>query len=68
MPSKIAYIVSRFPHLPETFILREMIALEQLGWEIELHPLIIQRQELIHQEGVPGSHGLMQCHGFHSIY
>ena len=53
MPSKIAYIVSRFPHLPETFILREMISLEQLGWQIELYPLIIQQQDLIHQEARP---------------
>jgi len=53
MPSKVAYIVSRFPHLPETFILREMISLEQLGWQIELYPLIIQRQELIHHEARP---------------
>jgi len=53
MSSKIAYIVSRFPHLPETFILREMISLEQLGWQIELYPLIIQRKELIHQEARP---------------
>lgn len=53
MAHKIAYIVSRFPHLPETFILREMIHLETLGWEIELYPLIIQRQEVIHEEARP---------------
>jgi colanic acid/amylovoran biosynthesis glycosyltransferase len=53
MLSKIAYIVSRFPHLPETFILREMISLEQLGWQIELYPLVIQQQELIHHEARP---------------
>lgn len=53
MSNKIAYIVSRFPHLPETFILREMISLEQLGWQIELYPLIIQQQELIHHEARP---------------
>jgi glycosyltransferase involved in cell wall biosynthesis len=53
MPGKVAYIVSRFPHLPETFILREMISLEQLGFQIELYPLIIQRQELIHHEARP---------------
>ena len=53
MPSKIAYIVSRFPHLPETFILREMITLENLGWQIELYPLIIQRQSVIHEEARP---------------
>jgi colanic acid/amylovoran biosynthesis glycosyltransferase len=53
MPSRVAYIVSRFPHLPETFILREMIHLEKLGWEIELYPLILQRQEVIHEEAHP---------------
>ncbi len=53
MANKIAYIVSRFPHLPETFILREMIYLERLGWQIELYPLIIQRQEIIHEEARP---------------
>ena len=53
MPSKIAYIVSRFPHLPETFILREMITLEKLGWQIELYPLIIQQQSVMHEEARP---------------
>lgn len=50
MGNKIAYIVSRFPHLPETFILREMIHVEKLGWQVELYPLIIQRQALVHEE------------------
>ena len=53
MPMRIAYIVSRFPHLPETFILREMICLEKLGWDIELYPLIYQKQKIIHDEAVP---------------
>ena len=60
MSKKIAYIVSRFPHLPETFILREMISLEQLGWQIELYPLIIQQQKLIHHEARPW---LARAHG-----
>ncbi|MFH1908086.1 MAG: glycosyltransferase [Chloroflexota bacterium] len=47
---KIAYIVSRFPHLPETFILREMVAMETQGWEIELYPLILQHQSVVHAE------------------
>jgi glycosyltransferase involved in cell wall biosynthesis len=50
VPGKIVYIMSRFPHLPETFILREMIAIEKLGWQIVLYPLIFQRQAVIHQE------------------
>ena len=53
MGNKIAYIVSRFPHLPETFILREMIHVEKLGWQVELYPLIIQRQTVVHEEARP---------------
>ena len=53
MSKRIAYIVSRFPHLPETFILREMIQLEKLGWQIDLYPLIIQKQDVVHEEARP---------------
>jgi glycosyltransferase involved in cell wall biosynthesis len=53
MPRRIAYIMSRFPHLPETFILREMITMEQLGWNIELYPLIPQKQPVTHDEAEP---------------
>lgn len=53
MKMKVAYIVSRFPHLPETFILREMIALEQMDFDIELFPLIVQKQKVIHMESKP---------------
>lgn len=47
---KLAYLMSRFPHLPETFILREMIELERLGWEITLYPLILQSPAVVHEE------------------
>jgi len=47
---KIAYIMSRFPMLSETFILREMIVLEQLGWNISLYPLIMQNEAVVHAE------------------
>lgn len=50
MANKIAYIMSRFPHLPETFILREMTALEQQGWQIALFPLIRQSQAVLHKD------------------
>ena len=53
MKMKVAYIVSRFPHLPETFILREMIALEEMDFGIELFPLIVQKQKVIHPESKP---------------
>ncbi len=48
--SKVAYIMSRFPHLPETFILREMQELRRLGWEIALYPLVVQESAVVHDE------------------
>lgn len=50
---KIAYIMSRFPHLPETFILREMNELDKMGWQIALYPLIFQQQAVVHPEAQP---------------
>lgn len=50
MPGKIAYVMSRFPHLPETFILREMNEVERLGWHIVLYPLLVQPQSVMHAE------------------
>lgn len=51
MPGKIAYIMSRFPHLPETFILREINELERQGWTVALYPLVVQDdQTVIHGE------------------
>jgi glycosyltransferase involved in cell wall biosynthesis len=47
---KIAYVMSRFPHLPETFILREMGEMERQGWDIALYPLIEQKQAVVHAD------------------
>ncbi len=52
MRPKLGYIVSRFPHLPETFILREMVELNRLGWSISLYPLISQQQKVIHRDAL----------------
>lgn len=52
MPVKIAYIMSRFPHLPETFILREMTELAK-NREVALYPLIFQKDPVIHPEAKP---------------
>ncbi|MBI9043224.1 MAG: glycosyltransferase [Anaerolineaceae bacterium] len=46
----IAYMMSRFPHLPETFILREMTVLQKRGWKIYLYPLICQDDTLVHTD------------------
>ncbi len=53
MSGKVAYIMSRFPHLPETFILREMNELIRQGWDIALYPLIQQKQAVLHPEAEP---------------
>lgn len=50
MSLKVAYIMSRFPHLPETFILREMVEMEKRGVEVALYPLIVQPQSVVHVE------------------
>lgn len=42
--------MSRFPQLTETFILREMSSLPQDEWDVELFPLIIQDEGIIHDE------------------
>lgn len=47
---KVAYVMSRFPHLSETFILREMNAVEEAGVEVALYPLHRQRQKVAHHE------------------
>ena len=50
MKRTIAYVMSRFPNLTETFILREMDELERQGWRVALYPLIVQRQAVVHPD------------------
>lgn len=47
---KVAFIMSRFPKLTETFILYEIIALEELGLKTEIYPLLRERQPVSHPE------------------
>jgi colanic acid/amylovoran biosynthesis glycosyltransferase len=49
---RIAYIMSRFPGLSETFILREMCEMEKLNWQLELYPLIFQNETVVHAEAL----------------
>jgi glycosyltransferase involved in cell wall biosynthesis/Ser/Thr protein kinase RdoA (MazF antagonist) len=46
----VAYIMSRFPMLTETFILREMLELERQGVPLEVFPLLRQRAPVRHAE------------------
>jgi glycosyltransferase involved in cell wall biosynthesis len=50
---KVAYIMSRFPKLTETFVLYEMLALQQQGVGVEIFPLINERAKVMHEEARP---------------
>jgi colanic acid/amylovoran biosynthesis glycosyltransferase len=47
---KVAYVMSRFPKLSETFVLGEILAVEEHGVEVELFPLLRERAEVVHAE------------------
>lgn len=48
--AKVAYIMSGFPTIRETFILYEILAMEQLGVAVEIYPLLRRRDRVIHAE------------------
>lgn len=50
---RVAYVMSRFPKLTETFILFEMLAVERAGVSIELYPLLRERTTTMHDEAAP---------------
>lgn len=52
-PLRVAYVMSRFPKLTETFVLFEMLAVERQGVEIELFPLLRERTATVHPEAIP---------------
>jgi colanic acid/amylovoran biosynthesis glycosyltransferase len=47
---RVAYLMSRFPKISETFILYEILALEAMGTEVEIFPLTRERELVQHQE------------------
>lgn len=46
----VGYLVSRFPKLTETFVLYELLAVEELGVRVELYPLRREPAPLLHPE------------------
>ncbi len=46
----VAYMMSRFPKLTETFVLYEILALEKQGIRVEIFPLIHHHEPTIHPE------------------
>lgn len=53
MRGRVAYVMSRFPKITETFVLYEMLALQDLGWALEVFPLLRERESVTHPEAVP---------------
>jgi glycosyltransferase involved in cell wall biosynthesis len=49
----VAYFVSRFPKVTETFILREIVELQRLGADVELFSLVHEREGVTHEEALP---------------
>lgn len=52
-PPRVAYIMSRFPKLTETFILYELLAVERLGYRVDLYPLLRQKETVVQPEARP---------------
>jgi glycosyltransferase involved in cell wall biosynthesis len=50
LSAPIALVMSRFPAVTETFILRELIELERGGVQVELAPLLRDRVSTLHPE------------------
>ncbi len=47
---RVAYLVSRFPKLTETFVLYEVLSLRASGLDIQLFPLRRERTTVVHAE------------------
>ena len=50
MTGRVGYVVSRFPLLTETFVLREMLELERRGWDVDLYAIIHEDRQRMHPE------------------
>ena len=48
--TSVAYVMSRFPKLTETFVLYEILSLQEQGLRVEVFPLLRERQAVAHPE------------------
>lgn len=64
---KIAYLVSRFPKISETFVLFEMLALRANGADVNLFALKHERQKLMHNEARAILPEVQYCHPLHPL-
>ncbi len=49
-PARVLYVLKRFPRLSETFVLREILALEAAGVRVSVDSLLPPEQGLTHRE------------------
>ena len=49
---KLAYLMSRFPKITETFVLYEILELARRGLEVDVFPLSRERQAVVHPEAM----------------
>ena len=61
---KIAYIMSRFPKITETFILYEIRSLERQGVQVEVYPLLRERTAIYH----PAARAIVDRANFHPLF
>lgn len=48
--ARIAYIMSRFPKISETFVFYEILTMESMGIAVDVYPLLRERQPVAHPE------------------
>ncbi len=49
---RLAYLMSYFPKVSETFILREMTELRKFGFEISIYPIVQKKVKIVHSEAL----------------
>jgi len=47
---RVAYVMSRFPKLSETFVLYEILAVESRGVRVDVYPLLREEAAVMHKE------------------
>lgn len=61
--TKVAYIMSRFPKLTETFVLNEILHIERMGVSVEIFPLQREKTRMMH----PDAERLVERAHFHPL-
>lgn len=47
-PLRVAYVMSRFPKLTETFVLNELLEVKRLGVDVSIYPLLREHDPVVH--------------------